>query len=116
VLRKDSKIEQFLLKEAQLRRERQKHCFVTKMLFNEVKEKISSSESTQKIKKDMPVSVPLEREIDYLSKSKNKGRRLLRNRTSSAEEKLIKGANILDISGETKIADKIDILLSRIKS
>jgi hypothetical protein len=70
------------------------------------------------MKKPKPTDAP---PIDYVQKNKNK-RRLIRQpfkRTlpylGSTEERLQKIANKLDQHGELRIADKIDLLLQKIK-
>ena len=59
-----------------------------------------------------------ENTLKYLQKRRNNKKRLYKERPKSlgsVEERLLKAANKLDSSGETKVADKIDLLLEKLR-
>ena len=76
-------------------------------------ETATTPEEDRPMVKSMP-----DNSLQYLQKRRNDKRRLFRERPASLgsiEERLLKAANKLDIRGEMKVADKIDLLLQRLR-
>ncbi len=119
---KDAAAKHLLLVEAESRRDRYKSHFVQSLLLDDaekhLKEAIAPPVEMTPVNPDPVVQKPKSApsmEIDYLSKRKNKDKRLIKNRVGSIEERLQKAANKLDLCGEVKIADKIDLLLKKLE-